>query len=153
MAIAIACNDGRSDPLKLAYRVADHYLPDELAPKGDEEDRDEDQPVAGAAPAPAPRSLTSDQLSKFTGTFFSAELDAIYRLAVVDGGLVVRIEQEPPLEVVPVGDDEFAFSFADRAYSGELTASLAFRRDDQGTIAGFDLSSGTERGITFERLR
>ena len=74
--IAIACNDGLADTLELAYRVADHFLADELTAKGDDEARGEDPP---AEEEPAPRSMTPDQLSVFTGTYFSAELDAIYR--------------------------------------------------------------------------
>jgi CubicO group peptidase (beta-lactamase class C family) len=151
VAIAVACNDGLADTLALAYRVADHYLADELAPKGGEEARDEDEPVAGGEPAP--RSMTAEQFSEFTGTFFSAELDATYRLAAADRGLTLRIEQEPPLGVVPVADDEFRFSFSDQAYSGVMAAGLKFRRGAGGTVAGFGLSSGTERDIAFERLR
>jgi CubicO group peptidase (beta-lactamase class C family) len=106
VAIAIACNDGLADTLALAYRVADHYLADELGPEDGDEGRDEDSPEEEM---PAPRSMTPDQLTEFSGTFFSAELDAIYRFAVVDRGLVVRIEQEAPLEVIPIGDDQFKF--------------------------------------------
>lgn len=151
VAIAIACNDGLADTLALAYRVADHYLADELAPKGDGEDRDEDAPAASGESAP--RSMTSDQLSEFTGTFFSTELDATYRLANSDRGLTLRIEQEPPLDVAPVAADEFRFVLGDQAYSGVMAASLKFRRGAGGTVTGFAVSSGTERDIAFERLR
>jgi CubicO group peptidase (beta-lactamase class C family) len=150
VAIAIACNDGLADTLELAYRVADHYLADELAPGGGDERRDEDSP---AEEIPAPRSMTQDELSEFTGTFFSAELDATYRLAVVDRGLTLRIEQEAPIEVVPIGDDQFRFSFSDQAYSGVVAASLAFHRGAGGAIAGFELGSGAEQGIMFEKLQ
>ena len=149
MAIAIACNDGLADTLALAFRVADHYLTDELAPTGGDDGHDEESP---AEEIPAPRSLTPEQLAEFTGTFFSPELDAIYRFALADGGLVVRIEQEPPLALVPIGDDRFWFSFSDQAYSGVVSARLRFRRSAGGTVAGFELGSGTEQGIVFERL-
>jgi CubicO group peptidase (beta-lactamase class C family) len=150
VAIAIACNDGMADTLALAYRVADHYLADELAPAGGDEGREEDSPVEEL---PAPKPLTPEQLAEFTGTFFSPELDAIYRLALVDGGLIVRIEQEAPLEVIPIGNDRFRFSFSDQAYSGVVSASLGIRRRADGTVAGFELGSGTEQGIVFEKLQ
>jgi CubicO group peptidase (beta-lactamase class C family) len=150
VAIAIACNDGLADTLALAYRVADHYLAEELAPEADEAGRDEDAP---AQEMPAARPMTPDRLAEFTGTFFSAELDAIYRFALVDRGLVVRIEQEAPLEVVPIGDDRFRFSFSEQAYSGVVAASLEFHRRPGGAVAGFELGSGAEQGIWFEKLR
>jgi CubicO group peptidase (beta-lactamase class C family) len=150
VAIAIACNDGLADTLELAYRAADHYLAEELAPVGDDEGRDRDESDADGETTP--RSMTSDQLSEFTGTFFSTELDATYRFAVVDRGLILRIEQEAPLDVVPVADDGFRFRFSDQAYSGVVAASLKFRRGAGGAIAGFDLGSGTEQGIVFEKL-
>jgi len=148
--IAIACNDGLAETLQLAYRVADHYLADELAPGGDDAGRDEDSP---AEPIPAPRTMAPDQLAEFAGAFFSAELDAIYRFALVDRGLVLRIEQEAPLEVVPIGDDQFRFSFSDQAYSGVVAANLGFRRSAGGAVAGFELGSGAEQGIVFEKLQ
>ncbi len=150
VAIAIACNDGMADTLALAYRVADHYLADALAPAGGDEGHEEE---SEAEESPASIPLTPEQLTEFTGAFFSPELDAIYRFAVVDGGLIVRIEQESPLKVIPIGDDRFWFSFSDQAYSGVVSASLGFRRRADGTLAGFELGSGTEQGIVFERLQ
>jgi CubicO group peptidase (beta-lactamase class C family) len=150
VAIAIACNDGLADTLALAYRVADHFLAAVLAPAGGDEGHEEDS--AAEAPA-APIPLTPEQLAEFTGAFFSPELDATYRFAVVDGGLIVRIEQEAPLDVVPIGNDRFRFSFSDQAYSGVVAASLEFRRRTVGAVAGFVLGSGSEQGLVFEKLR
>ena len=149
LSIAIACNDGHANTRRLAWQVADHYLADQLAPDSDDEERRDGQQVADVEPEPP--SLTSEQLAEFAGAFYSAELDATYRFAVDDGGLVVRIEQEPPLEVVPVADDRFKITFYDSPYSGQLTARLAFARNQTGVITGFGLSSGSERGIVFER--
>ena len=55
---------------------------------------------------------------EFSGSFYAPELDATYRFALVDGGLVVRIEQEPPLVVAPVADDQFEISFHPAGWSG-----------------------------------
>lgn len=149
LAIAIACNDGFSSPIRLAHGVADHYLADELGPDREEDDGADDR-TDDDAPTARP-TLTRDQLAEFSGVFYSAELDARYRFSVADDGLVVRIGLESPLAVVPVADDEFTISFEEQAYSGMLSGDLAFERDDSGRIAGFDFSSGTESGIVFEK--
>lgn len=74
-----------------------------------------------------------------------------YRFAVVDGGLVVRIEQELSLKVAAVAEDQFEFQFYPYGWSGPAQVSLEFDRSRSGAITGFGLSSGSERGIVFER--
>ena len=69
---------------------------------------------------------------------------------MVDEGLVVRIEQELPLEVTPVASDRFEIRFYDQAYWEPPSASLEFDRNRTGAITGFGLSSGSERDIVFE---
>ena len=149
LSIAISCNADAANPGNLAQRVADHYLADQLGPESGDEAPSADQQVADAASEPP--TLTSDQLAEFVGAFFAPELDATYRFAVVDGGLVVRIEQEPLLEVVPVADDRFEIRFHPHGWSEPQTVSLEFDRNPTGAITGFGLSSGSERGIVFER--
>ena len=99
---------------------------------------------------PEPPTLSSVELAEYSGSFFSAELDATYRFAVVDGGLVVRIEQELPLAVAPVADDQFEFSFHPQGWSRPSTISLEFDRNRSGAVTGFGLSLGSEQGIVFE---
>ncbi len=151
LSIAISCNAGSAKPENLAQRVADHYLADQLGPKEGDDDPAADQQAADA-PSES-RILTDDQLAEFAGAFFASELDATYRFAVADGGLVVRIEQEPPLNVVPVADDQFEIRFRDQGLdaSGPQPASLEFDRNRAGAVTGFGLSSGSERDIVFER--
>lgn len=149
--VAIACNDGNAGTLSLAQQVADHYLADRFtrvvnaAIQSDEREVDEKRP---AAPA-----LTEDQLAEYAGIFFSPELDAIYRFEVENAKLVVRIEQEPTVQVIAIAGDQFEMSFDDEAYWEPPTANISFQRNDDGTVTGFSLSSWTERGILFEKLK
>jgi hypothetical protein len=52
-----------------------------------------------------------------------------------------------------VADDQFEIGFRDRGLyeSGPQSVSLEFDRNRAGVITGFGLSSGSERGIVFER--
>jgi hypothetical protein len=149
LSIAISCNTDSADPGALARRVADHYLAEELGPEEHDEASGPKNDVADGASEP--RTLTSEQLAEFSGAFFSPELDATYCFAVVDGGLVVRIEQEPPLAVAPLADDRFVLRFGEQGLSEPRQATLEFERSRTGAITGFALSSGAERGIAFER--
>jgi len=147
--IAIACNDGSSSPRRLAEQVADYFLADQLGPRI--EPAANEEPPGSAAPASEPIVLDTDELAGFTGIYFSEELDATYRFAVEPGGLKLRIEQEPPLEVRPMANDRFEIGFPEQAYWDQPMASMDFYRDDSGTITGFLLSSGSERDIGFEK--
>ncbi len=150
LSIAVACNAEYGDPGELARRVADHYLADQLGPaESDEEDeQDEDEEAAEPADAPSPSSA---ELAKFAGSFFSTELDATYRFAVEDAGLTVRVEQQPALAVAPVAEDEFRVEFESRGWAAS-PARLEFERNSAGAVTGFSLSSGSERGLVFEKL-
>jgi len=149
LAIAIACNDGQSSPLQLAHRVADHYLGDVLSPVDHAGAGDDLSETSTASPGFV---VPPERLADFAGTFFSPELDAIYRFSVADDGLALRIEQEAPLRLRPGVADVFSLRFGEQAYSGVLSAELAFDRNAGGQVNGFSLSSGSERGLLFERV-
>ena len=150
LSIAIACNDGNSNPLRLAQRVADHYLAGQLGPA---EDAPSDEGGDDTDAAPESFDLAPGRLAGYTGTYFSEELDATYRLTLANGGLRVRIEQEEPLGVRPIAEDRFEIGFRDQAYWDQPMATIDFRRDDSGEISGFDLSSGSERDLGFVKRR
>ena len=149
LSIAISCNDDTSSPGQLMRDVADYYLADRLAADtrkgstGEEQSEDDQVP---AVPAPDP-----EQLAEFEGEYFSYELDATYRFSVSDDGFVVRIEQEPPVPVVKIAENEYRVDFYNEGLSGPQPARLEFTRDASGLVAGFRLSSGSEIGLIFDR--
>jgi len=150
LSIAISCNMGDVNPQYLAKQVADYYLATQLNPSTDEEALNSEAQVAEEIAAQP--ELTTDQLAEFAGSYFAPELDATYRFEVVDGGLFVHIEQDPLLQVVAVSDDRFEVFFHPAGWMEGDTISLEFDRNRAGTIIGFGLSLGSERGIVFERL-
>lgn len=149
LSIAVACNAEYGNPGELARRVADHYLADQLGPESGDEEEDSDGEEEGAEQPDAP-SLSPAELAQFAGSFFSTELDATYRFAVQDAGLTVRVEQQPALAVAPVAEDEFRVEFESRGWAAS-PALLEFERNSAGAVTGFSLSSGSERGLVFER--
>ena len=147
LSIAVACNAEYGDPGELARRVADHYLADQLGSEGSDEEEDDEDEAAEQPDAPSPSPA---ELAEFSGSFFSPELDATYRFAVEDGGLTVRIEQQPALPVAPVAEDEFRVEFESRGWAAS-PARLEFERNATGAVTEFSLSSGSERGLVFEK--
>ena len=150
LSIAIACNAEFAESGDLGRRVADHYLADQLGPESNDEEEESDDDQEDAEARSPPPSLSSVELAEFAGSFFSAELDATYRFAVKGGSLTVRIEQEPSLDVTPVTEDKFEVTFESRGWAAS-PARLEFKRNPSGAITGFSLSSGSERGLVFEK--
>ena len=149
LAVAITCNDGNAARWPMVHRIADHYLQDQLDPV--EDNQEQSAGNAGAEDSIEAIEFAHKGLPEFSGTYFSVELDATYRVMVDRGALQVRIEQEPPLSAKPIAEDRFDLLFGERAYAGVMSASLAFVRDADGAVSGFKLSSGTESDIIFEK--
>ncbi len=149
LSIAVACNADFARPVLLAKQVADHYLADQLAPDSVGDAPNSAPPVVNK---PVTRSIqSSDELAEYAGEYFAPELDATYRILLLDGRLVVRIEQQPLLDVEPVAADHFEISFHPAGWSEPQSVDLVFLRNPAGAVTGFDLSLDTERGIRFDR--
>lgn len=150
LSIAVACNADGARPGLLANRVADYFLADQFAAHAENVETATVQQEADQAKNDL--HLNEAQLADFVGGYFSPELDATYRFALRKGALTVRIEQEPPMAMTPVGTNQFEFDFRPRGWSEAQRVELAFVRDERGTISGFELSAGSERGIVFGKL-
>lgn len=151
LAIAISCNADFADPWQLVERVADHFLAKALGPRNDSADSESDQQVTDRRPQRP--VMTPAQLAPFAGTYYSMELDAIYRFTVEGGALKVRIEQEQAVPVRPLTDDQFEFELHPSGWSGPADIRLEFERNAIGTVTGFLLSTGQERDLSFVRTQ
>jgi CubicO group peptidase (beta-lactamase class C family) len=86
----------------------------------------------------------SVDLTSFTGRYFSEELETFYDLSVEDGQLVIRHRRFGPVVLTHTTGDNF---------TGTLPVTqVAFRRDAQGNVTGFDAGNGRARGIIFNKI-
>jgi hypothetical protein len=86
----------------------------------------------------------SVDLTSFAGRYFSEELETFYDLRVEGGQLVIRHRRFGPVALTHTTGDNF---------SGTLPVTqVAFRRDAQGNVTGFDAGNGRARGIMFDRV-
>ncbi len=86
----------------------------------------------------------SVDLASFAGRYFSEEMETFYDLSVEDGKLVIRHRRFGPVALTHTNGDNF---------SGTLPVTqIAFRRDDQGNVTGFDAGNGRARGISFKKV-
>ncbi len=87
---------------------------------------------------------SSVDLNSFAGRYFSEELETFYDLSVEDGKLVLRHRRFGPVALTHTDGDKF---------SGTLPVTqVAFHRDAEGNVTGFDAGNGRARGIVFKKV-
>jgi hypothetical protein len=125
----------------VARAIADVYL-DALGAPAPEPDRraNDNRPRESATPAKLPLG----RLAAFAGTYYSPELETVYRLSVVDDALVAHHQRHPDINLTYAGGDLF---------TGEMWffQRLTFTRSG-GAVDGFRLTGGRVRNLRFVRL-
>jgi CubicO group peptidase (beta-lactamase class C family) len=126
---------------QVARAIADVYL-DALGAPAPEPDRraNDNRPRESATPAKLPLG----RLAAFAGTYYSPELETVYRLSVVDDALVAHHQRHPDINLTYAGGDLF---------TGEMWffQRLTFTRSG-GAVDGFRLTGGRVRNLRFVRL-
>lgn len=92
----------------------------------------------GDPPPPPP-----GELAAFTGTFYSPELDAWYRIRLEGDRLRLEHPRHPPALLTFAGDDRFR---------GGTLGTLVFQRNAQGQVEGFLAGGGRVRNLRFVRI-
>jgi CubicO group peptidase (beta-lactamase class C family) len=89
----------------------------------------------------APVTPSRTALAAYGGEYYSAELDAAYRVAAGDSTLTLRTRTSPGLVARPV--------FADAFVSGQYTIQFVRRA---GLVVGFEISHPRARRVQFTRV-
>jgi CubicO group peptidase (beta-lactamase class C family) len=96
------------------------------------------------APRAKPFDIGSIDLSKYTGTYFSPELQTSYTLVVKNDTLVANHIRHNPAKMRPVGKEAFT---SDVWYMSKFD----FIRDEEERITGFKVSSGRVKNVVFNK--
>jgi CubicO group peptidase (beta-lactamase class C family) len=88
-----------------------------------------------------------EALSEYTGTYYSEELDADYKLTLEGNTLSLQISDDRKPQLTAAYADVFTTA------GGQI--NLSFTRDEKGKIAGFVFDSGVDgrdvKGVAFKR--
>ena len=82
---------------------------------------------------------TAREQAAYAGVYHSDELQVTYTIALDEGQLSLRIQSNPPFELLVMKQDE----------AGAEVGSMAFERDAEGIVTGFVLQSGRVRNLRF----
>jgi hypothetical protein len=137
LTVVTLCNTATANAARLAQSVTELYAAAHMSTAAGA--------AAGNAPAPAPSpSLVPRELGQaVAGVFYSAELDATYRIVADADGVKLEVGHSLPVALSLIGPDRMSAQPGNR----ELTPV----RDSGGRITGLTLSVGRVRDIAFTR--
>ena len=141
--VVILSNYVSSDPLMWAKKIADLHFADRL------DFADVNQAVNQAIQAKksdhldANSNLTSEQLKKFEGDYYSQELDTTYFIATHEGQLIAQHRRNEDILLTYDGEgftsDEWFFSH------------VSFKQDHYGQVIGFLLDGERVKNLYFTK--
>ena len=99
--VVILCNLNTFNPLHLAEKVADIYLTEVLAPEETPEPNNTAPPTKEET---KPEPLTPEQLTEFTGDYYTEELDTTYTIVASKNGLVAKHRRHDDILLTYAGD-------------------------------------------------
>jgi CubicO group peptidase (beta-lactamase class C family) len=82
------------------------------------------------------------QLETYAGSYVSEEIDPVYRIAIENGGLVLKRLKSQPQKLRPILEDYF------QGLNGGI---LHFQKDRAGKITGFILNAGRIQNFHFRK--
>jgi CubicO group peptidase (beta-lactamase class C family) len=137
--VAVLCNLGTSDPSALADRVADIVLAEHLTPAA------ASAPEQGAAPPRDTRNAAAPtrELATYAGLYFDDRTDALRRI-VVDSGRLVLHAFGAALPLRPRGGGRFE--------TVGYPVALAFRAERPGAPLRLEETIAGERPVTYATI-
>lgn len=94
----------------------------------------------------SPREYDEDELTEYTGAYYSEELGTVYTFKVKEGRLTATHRRHSDISFGPLKEDTFQ---GDRWYF----RTVQFERDEAGSISGMYVSSGRVRDLWFEKRK
>ena len=137
LSIIILANVSNANPRQLTYQAADILLEEEFT-----EEKEPTSEGPEKKEEPEPPELSPDQLSEYTGTYYSEELDVNCTIVIRDTSLMLEWRKFEPEELSPTESDTFSTSGRTKIH---------FTRSKQNKIDGFTLSSRRIRNLRFDK--
>ena len=147
--VVILSNLGSFEPDGIAIKIADVYLADQFTESIEKDDVEEDLSPQIKPPI---KTLSTDALAEFVGTYYTDELDATAILKMKDDKLSMKLgRHESSAEAISI--DSFMTTYMnDDAYSLG-TRRIDFKRDEKRNVAGFVMQAEDIRHLKFEKIK
>lgn len=130
------CNAATVNPANLSQQAADILLADQFKTEAKMMTAPVDQPKRSETFA-----STTTQMNEFVGSYYSDELDVVYKFVVSEGKLMLMFARQNSFLLAPQAKDRFAFQ----------SNTLLFLRNEKGQVTGLSLEAGRVKGLHFEK--
>lgn len=134
--IVILSNLSNFNTGRIARKIADLYLVDQFLEPPTPRQRKRPK-----RDRPEPITLSSSQLQKYAGNYYSDELDITYTLDVENNNLILKL-RETSSTLTSYSTEKFGWG----------RRNLNFMRDREKRITGFVLQEGIVKNIKFQKL-
>lgn len=142
--IAILANDADLNSEKLSWDIA------RLVLKLPREPEWVDSSKGTAASKTDAGTMEPKDLHQFAGDYWSEELQAVYRIALRNGNLMMRSGLRSWTLLLPKSGDTFQSSRI--AELDDIEAKIEFTRNQRGEVIGMGMSARRVRNIQFSRV-
>ena len=139
--IVVLANQGPFPDYEIARDIALIYLKDQFTEPVNVEQSTYRDGTDQTRPEAQTMATSSDQRARYSGTYYSEELDATYTFFEEDDSLLVRVGRYYTTEITLSETDKFTWNFG----------SLEFQRDSGNTTSGFMLHMGPIQNIKFTK--
>jgi CubicO group peptidase (beta-lactamase class C family) len=129
-----------------AWAVAHVFLEDRMEPVQMSSGSPAGSPAGNPdVPDELPGPASPEELRAFVGTYWSPELETLYRVRLDGDHLVLGHQRHPAIRLDPRGED---------AFEGQMwfMRAVRFQRDDEGRVEGFRVTGGRVRNLRFVRV-
>ena len=92
-----------------------------------------------------PVNYSKEELTQFTGTFYSEELSTSYTFIVKDGKLIAEHARSSDISMAPIKQDMFSGT-------SWFFRNIKFERDTKNNITGIRVSSSRVKNLYFKKL-
>lgn len=120
------CNNGRMNTNEIAQKITDVWLEGKLGAVTPQPARKQERTAS------KPKPTTAEQRQQLSGDWFSAELEAVYRLRDVNGKLMLEAGEEAAMELFAAGEGKVG------ADGGTLELRNGILRLDAGRVRGIE---------------
>ncbi len=142
--VVILSNLSTMNPSKIAYQIADLYLPDQFTEPAPPKKKP--QPKLPQQKKEKPIALSTAQLQEYAGDYYSDEIDVTYRLHLENSNLALKVGYLK-IKLISYPHDTFGWIIR------RSNIKVVFSRDQGRKIDGFVMDVGQMQNIKFEKIR
>jgi CubicO group peptidase (beta-lactamase class C family) len=143
--VVIFSNLGSFNPGEIAMRIADLYLVDQFTEPGTARSE------RTTRKTPEPIKLSSEQLKRFVGNYYSDELDATAIIEEVTGNLELTLGRYHSV-LTATSPSSFTTTFLNDDAYVLGTRTIDFLSADKSPITGFMMQAGIVHGLVFKKI-